>query len=375
MYILAITTFSILAYLEVFNRHIVDKYKFLLLFFCYIFLIIHDGLRWETGTDWMPYTDFFNNLTLKYSIEDSPFEIGYTLFMYIIRLITDDYTLYLVIHAIFFYSCFFYCITSISISPLVSILIFYTITLPYLGMNRQFLAMAICSVALVFLLKNNFKIFFLLVFVAFLFHRTALVALLAIICKKKINLFWLIGIISFAILIALLDVPNRLIHITTALSGLDEGTIQKLDIYTHGGDNQTVSFLSTILSLIKKLIWCGLLLVFDNKVDNKDNNYYTLFNLYILGCVLYIIFNGTIFQIFVSRALLYFNIIEMFIIPYALTIFKQNYGKLILMIILSLYCFINIKKGFNNYATRGMKDLFEPYKGIFINTDYQRQSH
>lgn len=344
------------------------------LFLCYIFLIFHDGFRWETGTDWIAYYDFFQKLTVDYTIENSGFEIGYTVFMYLIRLITDNYSVYLIIHAIFFYSCFFYCIIKISKYPFVSILVFYTITLPYLGMNRQFLAMAIYSVGLVFFIKGKKLEFILTIALAFLFHRTAVIGLCVLFCNRKIKPFWLITIICFAIVISFSGIINRL---GIYLVGLNfSGDINsKLDFYTNGGGGANVSYVSTILSLIKKLLWIGLLLVFRNKVDDKDQTYYTLLNIYILGSVLYIIFNNTILQIFVSRALLYFNIIEMFIIPYTLTIFKQNYGKLIIMIVLSFYCYINIKKGFDNYSIYGMKDLFEPYKGIFINTDYQRQSH
>ena len=62
----------------------------------------------------------------------------------------------------------------------------------------------------------------------------------------------------------------------------------------------------------------------------------------------------------------------MFIILYVLTIFKQNYGKLIIMIVLIAYCVVNIYKGFSNYGEN--TDYFTPYKGLFINTDYVRQN-
>lgn len=374
MYIFAISLFSIFAYFEVFNREMMEKYKSLFLFICYVFLIFHDGFRWETGTDWLSYYDFFEKLTIEYSIEDSDFEIGYTLFMYLIRLVTDNYTVYLIIHAIFFYTCFFYCITKISKYPFVSILVFYMITLPYLGMNRQFLSMAIFSVGLVFLLKGQRLKFILSIAIAFLFHRTAIIGLCALLCSHRIKPIWIVSFICIALIVSLSGIVNKA---GMALVGINfSGDIgSKLDFYTNGGGGSKVSLVSTLLSLIKKFVWLGFLLVFRKKVDGKDQTYYTLLNIYILGCILYLIFNNTILQVFVSRALLFFNITEIFIIPYALTIFKQNYGKLIIMFILSIYCFINIKKGFDNYAIYGMKDLFEPYKGVFINTNYKRQYH
>ena len=57
---------------------------------------------------------------------------------------------------------------------------------------------------------------------------------------------------------------------------------------------------------------------------------------------------------------------------FSVTIFHQNYGKLLIMFVLIAYCFINIYKGFSNHGEN--TDYFTPYKGLFINTDYVRQN-
>ena len=132
-----------------------------------------------------------------------------------------------------------------------------------------------------------------------------------------------------------------------------------------------VSVVSTIFSLFRKLIWIALLMIFDKYVEHKSKLYYTFFNLYFLGSIFYVLFNGTMLQVFVSRALLYYNLMEIFIVPYVLTLFRPNYGKLVIMFTLTAYCWINISKGFLNYGEG--TDYFEPYKGIFINTNYARQ--
>lgn len=377
MYLLAVFFFSALAYFEVFNKDILYRYKAVLLFLCFSFLVFHDGFRWETGSDWKVYLEFFQGLTVNYGIDKSPFEIGYTLFMYLIRLFTDDYNVYLIFHAIVFYSCFFYCIIKVSNYPFVSILVFYSIILPYLGMNRQFLAMGLYAVGLVFLLQNKKIAFVGLIVLGFLFHHTAILGLIALLCNKKLKSIHIIVLILIAIGISYSGIINKLALSLVGLNNIEDNgqTGEKLAAYTSEAAYTSLSIISTLLSLLKKLLWIGLVLAFKNKIENKDSKFYILFNLYLAGTFLYLIFNGSLFQVLVSRALLYFNITEMFIIPYVLTIFKQNYGKLIIMIILSLYCCINIQKGFRNYDSNGQKsDFFEPYKGIFINTNYKRQS-
>lgn len=377
MYIFAVILFSALAYFEVFDKEILNRYKAVLILLCFSFLVFHDGFRWETGSDWKVYLEFFQGLTVNYGIDKSPFEIGYTLFMYLIRLLTDDYTVYLIFHALVFYSCFFYCIIKISNYPFVSILVFYSIILPYLGMNRQFLAMGLYAVGLVFLLQNKRLPFVGMIALGFLFHHTAILGLIALLCNKKLKSIHIIVLLLIALVISYSGTINKIALSLVGLNSLGDNSQigEKLDSYTTEAAYTSLSIVSTLLSLFKKILWICLVLAFKNKIDNKDSKFYILFNLYLAGTFLYLIFNGSLFQVLVSRALLYFNITEMFIIPYVLTIFKQNYGKLIIMIILSLYCGINIQKGFRNYDTNNQKsDFFEPYKGIFINTNYKRNS-
>lgn len=377
MYIFAVILFSALAYFEVFDKEILNRYKAVLILLCFSFLVFHDGFRWETGSDWKVYLEFFQGLTVNYGIDKSPFEIGYTLFMYLIRLLTDDYTVYLIFHALVFYSCFFYCIIKISNYPFISILVFYSIILPYLGMNRQFLAMGLYAVGLVFLLQNKRLPFVGMIALGFLFHRTAILGLIALLCNKKLKSIHIIVLLLIALVISYSGIINKIALGLVGLNSLGDNSQigEKLDAYTTEAAYTSLSIVSTLISLFKKILWISLVLAFKNKIDNKDSKFYILFNLYLAGTFLYLIFNGSLFQVLVSRALLYFNITEMFIIPYVLTIFKQNYGKLIIMIILSLYCGINIQKGFRNYDTNNQKsDFFEPYKGIFINTNYKRNS-
>src|SRR5574344_2915739 len=112
-------------------------------------------------------------------------------------------------------------------------------------------------------------------------------------------------------------------------------------------------------------------MIYEEKIKKMDN-YYLLFNLYFIGVVFYILFNGTILQVIVARGLIYFNLMEIFIAPYALSLLKQNYGKLLIMFLVVAYVFVNVYKGFSGLGDD--TDYFVPYKGIFINTDYQRQS-
>ena len=174
--------------------------------------------------------------------------------------------------------------------------------------------------------------------------------------------------LGIAILISMSGIVNKVAPLLSVFVS-SEDDLKRMDTYMNF--NYDVSVVSTLFSLFRKLIWIALLMIFDKYVEHKSKLYYTFFNLYFLGSIFYVLFNGTMLQVFVSRALLYYNLMEIFIVPYVLTLFRPNYGKLAIMFTLTAYCWINISKGFLNYGEG--TDYFEPYKGIFINTNYARQ--
>jgi hypothetical protein len=368
MYLFAIILLSIPALLEGFNKEFTDKNKLVLALICYVFLIFHDGLRWETGSDWNIYAELFETINYNYD-PNVGLEPGYYLFLKFIRFLSSDFSVYLIIHAITFYTIFFFAIFKLSDFPFISILIFYMITVPYMGMNRQFLAMSLYGLGLIFLIRNQKMYFLGMVLLAMMFHRTAIMGIFAVFLNRKIPVKYWVVLLGLALLISMSGIISTL----SAGVGLlfSDGTAsKKADFYLNNADS--VSLVSSVLAVFRKTIWIILLFIFDSKVDNKDRRYYTFLNLYVLGVLFYILFNATPLQIIVSRAILYFNIVEIFVIPYTLTIFKANYGKLLIMSVLIAYCIVNIYKGFSNYGEGN--DYFTPYKGLFINRDYVRQS-
>lgn len=369
MYIFAVLFLATFAFLEVFNKEIVEKYKMVFAFACYAFLIFHDGFRWETGTDWDVYLNYFDSSN-TISIEHDSFEPGFMLLFSSIKVLFDDYSVYLIVHAILFYTAFFYAIFKITDYPFVALLVFYMIIVPYMGMNRQFLAMAIYAIALIFLLDNKKWGFFLLILLALLFHRTAIFAIPLLLFQFNISKKYIVIGLFLCLIISASGVLNALSLAISLYIGSDDTTGKKLDAYLN--DNERLSIISTTLSLVKKLFWLSVILIFEPLIDNKTRTYYILRNIYAVSIMIYILFNGSALQIVVSRGLLYYNVTEMFMIPYVLTIFRQNYGKLLIMFVLVAYCFINIYKGFSNYGEN--TDYFTPYKGLFINTDYVRQN-
>lgn len=372
MYLLVLIILSCLAIIETFNPEILNRSKFAVVFAVFCMFVFHDGFRWETGCDWDTYHFYFEFFFQETQKENSltAFEPGYMLFVGAIRSLTDEYSVYLIVHAIVFYAMVFYAVFKTSPHPFTSLMILYAVIVPYMGTNRQLLAVAIYLIGL-YLLDRGYKVYYIaLIILAAFFHKSVLICLIALFLGKRVNA-WVIGIaISFAFVINVSGIMNMLSPLAMLLIK-DDVMSEKLTVYNEMLD-YNVSPVTTIISLMRKFIWLGILMWYDRIVENKGRLYNICFNMYFIGIVMYVMLNGTVWQTFMARLMMYFSIAEIFIIVYVLNLFKANYGKLAIMVLLSLYCWINISKGFSNYGEK--TDYFEPYKGIFINTDYVRHN-
>lgn len=156
--------------------------KKIFLWISFLILVIVSGFRdISVGTDTSSYVNMFNNIN-NISFSLSRYEIGFLYYLKLIRLITDNTTIFLLVNSII-------CIGSTSIfvykhseDPCLSILLYIVLKSYFFQMTgiRQSLATAILLTAFSLLLtKLNLKnsiISGLLIALAILFHTMALVA-------------------------------------------------------------------------------------------------------------------------------------------------------------------------------------------------------
>lgn len=362
MYIFSFILLSFFAFGDIFLKR--KKYHSGFIIIIILWLIFHDGFRWGIGTDWSNYFTYFSNC-LEVSADD--FEVGYKLLNRTIRKITENYTVFLVAHAILVYLLISRSIVKYSVNPLFSFLFFYCIMLTYLGMNRQYLAFSICVFSYKFILERKFISFALCIVTAFFFHTSALMFVFGYFLHIKIKTRYLIIILLTVVVVSVLGLMNRLPLNLFFL--LDSGIADKLTFYAES-DFLTTNPIFTILALVKRSIWIILALLFDKSIKNKNENYYFFFNLYFIGTIIYILFNNTILQIVVSRGVLYFNIAEIFLIPYILSIFKDGITKGIVFFLLLFYGLLTMQKGMNFYKDDLGVDIYRPYNSVLIDDTY-----
>lgn len=372
MYTFTLAVFSFCSFVNVFSKR--ETYSYFAWGACFLLLLFHDALRWETGTDWIPYSTFFENcLDLSDTTE---FEYGYVFISQLVRIITDEYTVFLIVHALILYSLVFNSLKKYSIAPFLSLFLYYCMTLPILGMNRQFIALGICLFSIRYIVERKAIFFFCGIILAMLFHKSALIFSVVYFINKEWKRSVYFGILLIVTLIAILGIVNKLPLGIFVMLGSD--TAGKMDVYADKflmGD-VVVNPIYVVLGIMKRVVWILLLLVYPYYVRNKNSYYVIIFNINVLSLVFYILFNNTMLQIIVSRGLVYFNIAEILIIPYVLTMFKNNAGKTLVFALILLFGLINMRKGIDSYAPLGSTtDLFIPYKNLFINQDYIRRDH
>lgn len=366
MYLLTCVVFALLAFYDVFILKRQDRKLFnFLSAISILWLTFHDGFRWGIGTDWINYYEYFNNCTTQFS--DSEFEIGYVILNKAIRNLTENYSVFLIIHAIIVYVLLSRTILKYSVNPLFSFFLLYCIMLTYLGMNRQYIALAICLYSIKYVFSREILKFLISVTVAFLFHKSAIMFLIVYFINKEISAKYYLSILIIISGISISGIINSLPLGLFYFLGNDIGS--KSEFYMNSDFLQTNS-LSIALGILKRSIWLILAFVYGNRIKNK-NEYYTLFlNIYFLSTIIYLLFNNTVLQIIVARGIIYFNIAEIFIIPYLISIFKNNASRKIIFLLIIIYGWIIIEKGFNFYKNDLGIDIFRPYNSILTNPTY-----
>jgi len=366
-----ILTFLILAIAAAYSTFITNKKSLFFLFVIALWFIFHDGFRWETGTDWAPYQLYFRDCL---DLEITYFDIGYDVINVFVRTFTEQYSVFLIVHAVIIYSLLVNSISKYSVNSALSLLLLYCSMLSYMGMSREYLAFAICVFSIRYAMERKMIKFYGTVLFACLFHKSAVFFFIVyFLINLRSNKYYLY-ILGTAVIISISGIISYL-PINQILLILGNNVVSdKLDLYynlKYGQD--AVSLTTTLLSLGRKLFFLFLLIFYRDTLKNKSPYFTILFNMYFISNIIYIVFNNTPLQIFISRMNLYFNVSEVLLIPIIFYLFKDRSTKMVFYIFIVFYSAMLLVKSINNYEMPGKSNLLYPYKGIIVNSDYYRE--
>jgi hypothetical protein len=334
----------------------------------YITIVIQVGLRWETGTDWEPYLNNFQNVdsydsVLLYALNG--FEIGYGTFVFLIKKVFDSYSFFLLLNALIFYWGIFRMAKKYSPYFFITLLFFYATNLGMVGSNRQLLAIIICLWSLEYVFYRKPLKFFATVGFAFLFHTTALLFGIYYFLNRNFKTVTVVSVLIISIIIGLTSWP---IFLFTEISGsLGDIAASKTAFYLEGGKDVWSSQSLSVLGLIKRLLLLAIFTYNYPFLTTRLNYYKVLYNGYIFGMVIYFIFANSLL-ILVNRGSLYFNLMESLLISCQFLVFYKNWDRKFVFLILLLISTVFLFQSISAYP-----ELFDPYKGLFYNVDLKRE--
>lgn len=360
MYYFTFALLFVLGFLE-FSNHLSKYHSIILSKIIVVWLICHDGLRWTTGTDWGPYLEYFNDCI---SDPSGNFEIGYTFINVLIRSITDNYSIFLIIHAIIIYGLLYFVVMKISTYPLLSIFIFYFIMLPLLGMNRQYIALMLCLLAFYYMTQNKVKLFFCLIALAMTFHVSAFIFLCVYFLNHRFKTKHIVFCLIFALFIGQFKLID--ISILSKITFFSETTSDKLNFYQSIATSWELHAINVFLGICKRTLWVIILLIYREKLEKHTTNFNYILNIGCMSLLLYLLVANSPLQNALSRIFVYFGIFEIFTIPLCLRAIKDKIAKSVLILTIFLYGLYNINSGISYYSSDGSIDIFNPYNAIYM---------
>jgi hypothetical protein len=364
IYLLLYLWLFLVAVLEAFREF--REYKSIFAFCTCVILILFTGLRWETGTDWIGYKELFDSLELDWTflLNVYSFDLGYVIFNAIVKIFTDNYTIFLILDSVLALGIVFSFLLKFSPNPNLSFFVFYNafFVSQFMGSNRRIIAMGAALFVFYYVFtqkKLKYTVWHLL---AFLFHRSSImVGLTWLIPKQLFSVKKISSILVFSLIMGILELPFKFIgFLGTVLSTVvNNPLVEKMLFYSENqltvSENINPLVLMT-LSVIKRSIFLSFyLLIIKVNRHRIDGVTGFFFNLYVVGFAMYMFLNGSpIFQM-VST---YFTFIEIALIG-RMWAFADKHQKTVFLFVLFIYGFFQLLSALAAYP-----ELYLPYKSF-----------
>lgn len=333
-----------------------------------LLLIALGSLRWNTGADWRPYSRFYARGDLDDPLFIISMESGFAYFVGFLRQFSESFTFYLTALSLFTVTLKGIFLIRFTKATFLAILLYWGIALGDIVAVRQAIAISVCCISVIFVVKQKPLIFGLLVLLAMQFHATAFVFLIAYpVYFMKWSVTWKVICIFIAVFLGLNVgyevILEKVISIVPSGFGLDR-IAQKAESYKNLGNEffqkeETITTAKLIAALAKRAVILPVFFYFQTVY--KDNRHYNGFlNLFTLGNVIFFLFVD--FSV-LQRSATVFYFFEIILFCF---IFENTKSKGIWFLIIVTYAFM--KMGANILAGY---ELLVPYIWIFSEDTYR----
>nr|WP_294900911.1 EpsG family protein [uncultured Pedobacter sp.] len=327
--------------------------------FCLVFFVM-SFIRFEVGTDWDNYYNFFKNIGSVDLATDS-FEFGFGLINKWVSYFTNEYSILLFVLGAILFSFQSFAIKRMSPYPLISLLFLWSTQFANILFVRQWIAIAILFFSIKYIERNRFVYFVFFVLLACLFHRTSFFFILAWWVYKN---NWSIKTKLIILLLSILA-SAAIMNILQLLSGSMGGILQaKLSFYLDKDYNKEANEELSLVKIIirgfaNKFLILGIGFYILHKASYKIDKFKGYLNLYWFGAVVYFcVISISVVFVRLSYA---FDMLQIVLVPYFLQYFTDKRSRAILFFIFCIYAALRMWQVLDGpYA-----EELTPYKTIF----------
>lgn len=354
---------SVLAILEVCRI----KFKGLPLFYnyAYIFIIsvifLLSMLRWENGTDWASYFNYFNSVGKN--LNTGYMEIGYTLLCYL-GYNYLNYTLFLGIIGFLSIVPVAIRIKEYSHFPLLALLIWFSTSFAHMFPVRQTVAVSLFIFSWKYIQNRRLFPFICIIAAASTFHLPVLITLpIYFIWNKYIPAKIFISIILGLFFLSIIS-NNIFSNFFYSLGNIGNSYIEdKINAYMDNSDETFGSVYSPFQVLVRGCInrsfyfFLPLMLLNEKRKENSVMN--AVFNMYFYSFSLFLIV--TPLSMALGRLTSYTDISQLFLLPFLFTLKMNKKNTILIITIIVLYLSLRFNGVVSNY-----KDLYIPYHSVLF---------
>ena len=341
-----------------------------ILFSFILFTIILGGIRWETGTDWKPYLDFFSyNITWKqfnspWIHGDAQFKFSYTLLNFFVKQCTDSYTVLLFIMSFAVILLRYNTIKTIALYPVLSYYLFFCLNIGGMFPVRHHIAQAIALTSIYFIQKKRKIAFVLITLLAVSFHYALIIWFIAypIYHIRTFKPFMVITLFIIATIIGIFgwDLIIWIVQNTVESWGVSGRISAKTTGYMLGSySDGSFSMFGVVRSVSRRLVFVILFLALRHNLFNKYIYANGLVNIFLISVIIQSIFSFNENWAPMARIVAPFIFTEVLLIPSIIILYK-SYIKYILILFLFLYGLFRLYAALN-----GFPESFIPYRSIF----------
>ncbi len=344
VYILGTTVSIIFAYISIHIVEVKNIDKRSEIFFSYIFAVLSFipltfimAVRYNVGTDFQSYTRIFN-------FGQEGIEPGFGLLNKILHYFSDSPDIFFAVTSVIICGGYFIAIYRESVDPVYSILLFVIVKDYFISMNgvRQYIAIAIMLFAIPYLKNKQWIKASIVIFIAFLFHKSAIIVL-ALVALSFIEIPPLLGWIMI----------GGAFLVSQVLKSFILPFLQRFDFYysyfsaqsLYGNIDQVFNWQYTLIVLGPFILLC-----YEYKKVKCNENLKLMYSAVLFSMILMSM--SSAFPTLITRLVWYFNAFLVLYIPEAVNVISDKrvrWGINIAVVILyTIVAVRNIQGGAQN---------------------------